>query len=283
VRLMMLSTSSAHPDGIGNARGQLGRNMTHQIWQSPTVGLFRGERFNTFMGNTSTSHAIYDLAGDVFDHSGLGFVGGAQLFADAGERLPIGTVEGIPTAQGDTGTDDAADVREWGQGFKDRMRDWDSYIPITMQGESPAYEFNRFDLDPHYTDFLGRPLLRMTFDWTDNERRLYAYVAARASQIMERMGPTAQADSPEIEPYNVEDYQSTHIQGGAIFGTSPDNSVTNRYGQVWDAPNIFVTGAALFPQNPGANPTASLIAVMYHSLAAMKEQRYFSSPGELLS
>jgi gluconate 2-dehydrogenase alpha chain len=29
------------------------------------------------------------------------------------------------------------------------------------------------------------------------------------------------------------------------MGFSPGDSVTNRYGQVWDTPNIFVTGAAL--------------------------------------
>jgi gluconate 2-dehydrogenase alpha chain len=281
VRLLMLSTSAAHPDGIGNARGQLGRNLTHQIWQTPTVGLFQGERFNTYMGNTSTSHAIYDFAGDVFDHADLGFVGGAQLFADAGERLPIGTVLDIPSVEGET-TDDEG-VRGWGQGFKDRLQDWDSYIPITMQGESPAYHQNRFDLDPNYTDFLGRPLLRLTFDWTPNERRLYAFVAQRAIEIMEAMGPTSQVENPQITEYNLEDYQSTHIQGGAIFGTSPDDSVTNRYGQVWDAPNVIVTGAALFPQNPGANPTATVNALAYWTGAAMRDQRYFDSPGELLT
>ncbi|MFA9431596.1 GMC family oxidoreductase [Egicoccus sp. AB-alg2] len=283
VRLLMLSTSDAHPDGIGNARGQLGRNATHQIWQQPTIGRFDGERFNTYMGNTSTSHAIYDFAGDVFDHSGLGFIGGGQLFADAGERLPIGTVEGIPTAQGEGAETADGEPREWGQAFKDRIRHWDSYIPITMQAESPAYEFNRFDLDPTYTDFLGRPLLRITFDWTDNERRMYAFIAERAMEIMDRMQPTARVDNPEIEPYNVVDYQSTHIQGGAIMGTDPSNSVTNRYGQVWDAPNVVVTGAALFPQNPGANPTATVNALMYHTLEAMREQNYFRAPGELLS
>jgi len=31
------------------------------------------------------------------------------------------------------------------------------------------------------------------------------------------------------------------------MGTDPGNSVTNNYGQVWDTPNVFVTGAALFP------------------------------------
>jgi gluconate 2-dehydrogenase alpha chain len=282
VRLLFLSTSDAHPDGIGNGRGQLGRNYTYQIWQAPTVGVFEDERFNSYMGNTSTSHAIYDFAGDVFDHSGLGFIGGGQIFADAGERLPIGTVEGIPAQDGAPENPDG-DPREWGQAFKERMRDWDRHLPILTQAESPAYEFNRLDLDPTYTDFLGRPLLRITFDFTDNERRLYAFLAARSSEIMDALDPDRRQDNPELEPYNIHDYQSTHNQGGAIMGSSPDDSVTNHYGQVWDAPNVFVTGAALFPQNAGANPTATVTALMYHTLAAMKDQDYLRSPGELLS
>ncbi|GGI03036.1 GMC family oxidoreductase [Egicoccus halophilus] len=283
VRLLLLSRSDAHPDGLGNARQQVGRNYTYQIWQAPTIGLFEGERFNTYMGNTSTSHAIYDFAGDAFDHAGLGFLGGGQLFADAGERLPIGNAEGIPAAQGEAAANGNGEPREWGAAFKQRMRHWDSFIPITMQAESPAYEFNRLDLDPNYTDFLGRPLLRLTFDFTENEARMYAYIAQRASEIMDVMNPSQRTDNPDIQPYRIDDYQSTHNQGGAIMGTDPSNSVTNRYGQVWDAPNVFVTGAALFPQNPGANPTATVNALMYYTLAAMRDQNYFQRPGELLA
>lgn len=284
VRLLMLSRSSAHPDGIGNARGQLGRNATHQINGAPSTGLFEGERFNTFMGNTATTHAVYEFTGDNFDHTGLGFLGGSQIFPSAGERLPIGNMEGIPQVAGEaTGAGDADEPREWGQAFKDRMRDWDSFIPLIVQGDSLAYHHNFFDLDPNFDDFLGRPLLRMTFDWTDNERRIWAFIAERCSEIMEAMGPTQQDDEPEIPPYDIEEYKTTHIQGGTIAGDDPSNSVCNRYGQVWDAPNVIVTGASLFPQNPGANPTATVTAWMYLALAAMKEQRYWRDPGELMS
>jgi gluconate 2-dehydrogenase alpha chain len=66
------------------------------------------------------------------------------------------------------------------------------------------------------------------------------------------------------------------------MGTDPGNSVTNSYGQVWDTPNVFVTGAALFPQNPGANPTGTVAAVTYRAGEAIRD-RYFKSPGELLT
>ena len=46
-------------------------------------------------------------------------------------------------------------------------------------------------------------------------------------------------------------------------------------------PNVFVTGAALGPQNPGANPTGTVGAVTYRAAEAIRD-RYFDHPGELL-
>ena len=100
---------------------------------------------------------------------------------------------------------------------------------------------------------------------------------------MKEMNPTKIVDfKPEIPAYNIEKYQSTHPTGGCVMGTSPEHSVTNTYGQVWDTPNVFVTGAALFPQNPGANPTGTVAAVTYRLAEAMKAS-YLNNPGELLS
>jgi gluconate 2-dehydrogenase alpha chain len=65
------------------------------------------------------------------------------------------------------------------------------------------------------------------------------------------------------------------------MGTDPSRSVTNTYGQVWDTPNVIVTGAALFPQNAGANPSGTIGAVTYRTAEALRE-RYFDHPGELL-
>ena len=90
------------------------------------------------------------------------------------------------------------------------------------------------------------------------------YLAARCKEIMQPMGPDRMTVTEELGPYNVHTYQSTHCTGGAIMGDSPDNSVTNKYGQVWDTPNVFVTGAALYPQNPGANPTDTLARARLH-------------------
>ncbi len=110
---------------------------------------------------------------------------------------------------------------------------------------------------------------------------MWRYVAARAKEIMARMRPTRIVSTQdELGPY-IHDYQSTHPTGGCIMGTDPSSSVTNTYGQGWDTPNVIVTGAALFPQNAGANPTGTIGAVTYRMAEALRE-RYFDHPGELL-
>ena len=172
---------------------------------------------------------------------------------------------------------------EWRSAWKENLRNnWDSYLGISIQGESLPYEDQFLDLDPVYKNAWSLPLLRITYDFHENDNRLYAWLAARMTEIMEEMGPTSLSSTDELEPYNVLDYQSTHNTGGAIMGDDPATSVTNTFGQVWDAPNVFVTGAALYPQNPGMNPTGPLIALAYHTGEALVDT-YLDNPNELLT
>ena len=75
--------------------------------------------------------------------------------------------------------------------------------------------------------------------------------------------------------------QSTHITGGAIMGFYPGDSMTNKYGQVWDTPNVFVTGAALYPLNAGLNPTGPLIALSYWTGDAIVN-KYLKDPNRIM-
>ena len=149
-------------------------------------------------------------------------------------------------------------------------------------GREPPYLDQFVDLDPNYVDKWGQPLLRISFDWHQNQRDLWRFVAQRALEIMQAMNPSKIVDfKPELPAYNIEKYQSTHPTGGCVMGT------TRAFGHEhlrpgWDTPNVFVTGAALFPQNPGANPTGTVGAVTYRTAEAMAN-RYFKHPDELLA
>lgn len=273
IRHLLLSRSDAHPNGIGNKHGLVGKNFTHQVSQTPTQGLFEGRRFNFYMGNGCTIPQIFDYNADNFDHSDLDFIGGGRMYPTSGQREPIGTAESLLSGFVD---------RQWGAEWKRMLgQSWDSIGGVGFEAESPAYESNFCDIDPNYKDAWGQPLLRITFDWHENEQNMYRWLAQRTRELVTAMGADRIQFTPELGGYQWDQYSSTHINGGAIMGTNPGNSVTNSYGQVWDAPNVFVAGAALFPQNPGANPTGTVGALAYRTAEAIRD-RYFNAPGELL-
>ena len=302
VRQLLLSKSASHPDGIGNDHGMVGKNYTYQLLGTPAAGTFDGRRFNTFMGNTANTGVIHDFNSDNFDHSDLDFIGGASLTFGAGMREPVTSSTGMEPLNPDRWSE-FEDIEpemlkspllntelrslagmgpEWGQDWKENLRkNWDAHAGIALQGESLPYESNYLDLDPNYKDAWGNPLLRLTFEFKENDRRLNSYIAKKMEVVMEEMGATNITVNDDLDDYEIGSYQSTHNTGGAIMGDSPENSVTNKYGQVWDTPNVFVTGAALFPQNPGMNPTGTVLALAYHTGDAMVDQ-YIGNPEELM-
>ena len=147
-----------------------------------------------------------------------------------------------------------------------------------------SYRDRYLSLDPTYKDKHGIPLLRITFDWHDNEYRMAAYTATKMEEIVRHMKPETQA-TLLLKPgnhYDVRIYQSTHTTGGAIMGTHPANSVINRYSQSWDLPNLFIYGASAFPQNIGYNPTGLLAGLAYFSADKLRNA-YLKSPGPLVS
>jgi gluconate 2-dehydrogenase alpha chain len=268
VRLLLLS-GIGKPYDPASGEGVVGRNYAYQCGGGAT-GFFENATFNPFAGAGSIGTAADDFNSDNFDHAPHGFVGGASITAGASNARPIlyhPTPAGTPA---------------WGGKWKKAVKE--SYQRVAGcggQGSVMSYRGNYLDLDPTYKDKLGRPLMRMTFDYQDNERKLSAFMAARCEEIVRAMGAKTVAKSQISGPWSVVPYQTTHNTGGAVMGADPRTSVLNRYLQSWDVPNVFVMGASAFPQNAGYNPTGTVGALTYWALAALKD-RYLKAPGALV-
>jgi choline dehydrogenase-like flavoprotein len=52
-----------------------------------------------------------------------------------------------------------------------------------------------------------------------------------------------------------------HEMGTARMGTKPTNSVLNKYNQVWDAPNVFVTDGSCMASTACQNPSLTYMAL----------------------
>jgi gluconate 2-dehydrogenase alpha chain len=268
VRLMLLSGIGAPYDPAAG-RGVVGRNYAYQTTSNVTL-FFEDKVFNQFMGAGALSTMIDDLDGDNFDHSGLGFIGGGWVGAASSGARPIDT-NPVP-----------AGTPRWGSAWKKAVaRYYNRSFGITCHGSCQSYRTNCLDLDPTYRDAYGLPLLRMTFDFHDNEYRMSDYLTKKAVGIAKAAGAGKINANPRRGKYSIVPYQSTHNTGGAVMGADPSTSAVNRYLQSWDVPNVFVIGASAFPQNGGYNPTGTVGALTFHALEAIKT-RYLKRPDALV-
>ena len=160
-------------------------------------------------------------------------------------------------------------------------RDYLKTFSIATHGAVMSHKGNYLDLDPTYRDVFGRPLMRMTFDYTDNEHRMSDYLTDRATEVAKAMGGREIKANPRKGSWDVVPYQTTHNTGGAIAGDDPRTSFTKKYLQSWDVPNVFVTGASAFPHNSGYNPTGPVGALAYWMANAIRE-KYLKNPGALV-
>jgi gluconate 2-dehydrogenase alpha chain len=144
------------------------------------------------------------------------------------------------------------------------------------------YRGNYLDLDPNYRDVFGNPLLRLTYDIGPNEHRLSDYMVKAATKIGEVLQPSHLAVYGLPQTFDAgAGYGIVHQVGGAMMGTSPENSVVNKYLQSWDVPNLFVVGASAFPQLSSFNPTGTVGALAYQTADAIKN-KYLRHPGPLI-
>jgi gluconate 2-dehydrogenase alpha chain len=269
VRTLLLS-GIGEPYDPQTGKGVVGRNYSYQTTGGPTAFMDESININPFMASGACGTMIDDFGGDNFDHSNLGFIGGQYVGAIMTNGRPI---EFHPTPPG---------TPTWGLQWKQAVaRHYNHTILIQQHGTSTSSRLNYLDLDPTYKDAWGQPLLRMTFDFPENDIRMSQYIADKVVEICQAMGAKTIIRGGTKRPYNETIYQSTHTAGGAIMGDDPRTSVVNRYLQSWDVPNVFSLGGAAFPQNITYNYSITIGALTLWALDALKN-RYLKSPGPLV-
>jgi gluconate 2-dehydrogenase alpha chain len=267
-RLLLLS-GIGKPYDPQTGRGVVGRNYSYQTGGRVHV-FFEDREFNPFIGGGQVNTSIDDLNGDVIDRSKLGFVGGAYIGCAQPGATPI---KSKPLPHG---------APRWGAGWKKAVaRYYRRVVTVSIHGSCMSYRQHYLDLDPTYRDAYGLPLLRMTFDWHNNEKKMLAWMYERIVEIAKAMKPAHYHAHAIPNHYSIIPYQSTHNIGGAIMGTDPSTSVVNRYLQSWDVPNLFVVGGSAFPQNPAQGPTETIGMLACWAADGIKEI-YLKRPGPMV-
>ncbi|NHN31719.1 GMC family oxidoreductase [Paenibacillus agricola] len=253
VRLLLTSKLGKPYDPV-SGEGVIGKNYAYQTNGGAATGFFDDKEFNLYAGAGSLGMEIPDFNGDNFDHSNLNFIHGSGIRISQTGLRPIAN-NSVPKG-----------TPSWGKEFKQQSIKYaNSILAVTPQGSSMPWKHHYLDLDPTYKDAYGLPLMRVTFDFEDQDREMFKYVSGKTVEIMKEMKPTTIGSSDQLGPYNIVPYQSTHNTGGAIMGADPSTSAVNSYMQMWDAENVFVVGACAFPHNSGYNPTGTVGALAYRA------------------
>jgi gluconate 2-dehydrogenase alpha chain len=272
VHLLMLSGIGT-PYDPATEKGVVGRNYCYQPGGGRAGGVtlfFEDKFFNPFMASGAFAVQIDDFhANQAFDRAALGVVGGATIATGINSGRPIGY---HPVPPG---------TPRWGAAWKQAVAKWyQRAMAITVTASNMPGRYNYYDLDPTYKNAFGLPLLRLTYNFTDNDRKIVGFAGQKAVEIARSLNPALMTQPTAQGDYSIVPYQSTHNTGGAVMGRDPKTSVVNRYLQSWDVPNVFVVGASAFPHNSAYNPTGPVGALAYWTADAIKD-RYRRRPGPL--
>ncbi len=147
-RLLLLSSSSQHPNGLANSSGLVGKYLMPNS-SAIAFGVF-DEPLNDYKGFAVSRifHDFYEL-----DMQKLGFYGGGGVDARF-DLTPITfALNGLPPG-----------TPRWGKEFKKALhQNFTRTMEIFCHGTTLAVESNSFSLDPEVKDAWGLPALRMTY------------------------------------------------------------------------------------------------------------------------
>ncbi|MFD2830368.1 GMC family oxidoreductase [Corticicoccus populi] len=264
---LLLHSDLGTPYDPETGEGTVGKNYTHHI--TPEVYGFFDWEYNASMGAGSLGVSVDDYNGDHFDHSDLDFIHGGSITMKQLGKRPIAE-NAVPEG-----------VKNWGAEFKtESLKAYNTSVAATSQCITLPHRNNYLSLDPEYTDDYGRPLLRVTYDFTDHDRAAHEFMTDRIQEIIEEMGAVSLNRGTLDEHFDIYKPLNDHILGGTIVGADPETSVLNNYCQMWDEDNVFVIGGSSLPHNGGYNPTCTVGAFAYR--AAEGIEMYLDDNGPLI-
>jgi choline dehydrogenase-like flavoprotein len=154
----------------------------------------------------------------------------------------------------------------YGRSYKDEVRrKYGAAISFAGRGEMIPNKDSFCELDPQVKDKWGIPVLRFHWKWSEHETKQAAHMQATFARIIEAIGghpQKPQADGTKaIEPGG----SIIHEVGGAIMGADASKSVTNRWNQCWEVPNLLLNDGSAFCSNADKNPTLTIMALAWRA------------------
>ncbi|WP_395625702.1 GMC oxidoreductase [Daejeonella sp.] len=252
--VLMNSATDVWDGGLGSSSGELGHNLMDHHFRLGASGRMEGFEDKYVFGRRP--NGIYiprfrNLGDEKRDYiRGFGYQGGAgrEGWGRNVAELSIG---------GD---------------FKDALCEPGSWtMGITAFGETLPYHENKVTLDQNKKDKWGLNVLSIDAELKQNELNMRKDMMADGQEMLEKAG------LKDVKTFDT-GYtlgMGIHEMGTARMGHDPKTSVLNKFNQVWDATNVYVTdGAAMTSagcQNPSLTYMALTARAVDHAVSELKK------------
>jgi len=240
-RILLNSSTSEFPDGLGNSSGELGHNLMDHIMGGGATATLPWAKDRRDLGNRPDALYVPRFRNVKSKHPGFlrgyGFEGRADRAGwNRGAQMP-----GFGAAFKKSLIGDLGPWRMTLDGFGEMLPRHENYI----------------ELDPHLVDAWGIPALRVNCAYSDNEKAMQDDMVVSATEMFEAMGATDIRTFKDDNPPGL----VIHETGTARMGRDPKTSVLNAHNQMWDVPNVFVTDGACMPSTANQNPSITYMAL----------------------
>jgi choline dehydrogenase-like flavoprotein len=244
-RILLNSQSSAHPQGVGNSSGVLGRYLMDHFTVEGAGGLIPSLQSSK---REETGRPCGFLIPKYVNAEGTGnrnsnFVRGYRFDGDGSQEL-YGHAFLMP---------------EFGDAWRKRVREEiPYYFAIEAQGECLPRKDNYVTLDPSKKDAWGIPVLHVNASYGENERAMAQAMRDDINSILDEMklNDVSRA-KPDLSIFG----KNIHECGTARMGSDPKKSVVDGNCKVHDARNVFVTDGAVFTTQGCYEPTLTIMAI----------------------
>jgi choline dehydrogenase-like flavoprotein len=273
-RILLNSKSGRHDAGLGNSSGHVGRYLHDSTGASRAA--FIPELMDREIYNEDGVGGMHVYTPWWLDNSNLDFPRGYHLEIGGGMGMPS---YGFGFAANQYKQFIGERVGGYGNQLRDDIRRfYGSRLSIACRGESLPQWTNYCELDPSVVDEWGIPVLRFNYKWTDHEIKQARHMQDTMEELLEASGGILLGSKPGAD----QDYglskpgEIIHEVGTTRMGTDAETSVTNQFGQLHDADNVFVVDAGTFVSQADKNPTWTIMALSWRTsdyiVQQMKQQ-----------
>jgi choline dehydrogenase-like flavoprotein len=251
-RLLLLSASEDHPDGLANSSGLVGHYFMDHLFAGAGGTLDRETRQNHVGFLTSECHQFYDDPGQAVER----VADSETVVAATDKALSPLKLEFLNYA-GPSPVELALSGEEWGDTLLSSLREsyGNSIAMGGLVGQPPRKE-NRVTLDTSTTDDHGNPVPDIRWSWGDRlERSL-----SRANEIQHAVLSELGVDiSWTVGPADTG--PAYHHMGTTRMGTDPDKSVVDPQLRTHDVANLSIASSSVFVTAGSMNPTLTIAAL----------------------